>query len=380
MSSPALTLRVVAAATVSLGLLTPVASLPASAATTVGGPLLATHGVAVQASKATRPLPRLSAASFVLADATTGEILAARNPHGRLRPASTLKTLTAVTLLPLLDPSTEYTATWDDANVEGSKVGVVPKGTYTVRNLFEGMFLISGNDAANALANAAGGVPRTVELMNAKAKELGALDTHVVNPSGLDADGQYTSAYDLALFAREGLARDDFRTYAGTVHSTFPGKPVPPGHRRPTFQIWTQNKLLMNYHGAIGTKTGWTTLARGTFSGAATRNGRTLIATVMHTGPRAWKESAALLDWGFANAATVTPVGTLEQPKVVAQAAPAAHRPPLAATPRQAGHAAGVPLWAWPLLAAVGALAAMRTRVLVLRRLRPRQRYSLPPL
>ncbi|MGH8970674.1 MAG: D-alanyl-D-alanine carboxypeptidase family protein, partial [Actinomycetes bacterium] len=178
---------------------------PASAATTesapgpVGGPRLGSTGVVVDAPAGTRPLPRLSARSFVLADAGSGDVLAARDPHGRLRPASTQKILTALTLLPELDPATVYTATFDDANVEGSKVGVVPDATYTVHNLFEGLILMSGNDAANALARAAGGVRRTVAKMNTTARELGALDTTVRNPSGLDAPGQLTSAYDLAL-------------------------------------------------------------------------------------------------------------------------------------------------------------------------------------
>ncbi|MGZ4537336.1 MAG: D-alanyl-D-alanine carboxypeptidase family protein [Nocardioidaceae bacterium] len=344
----------------------------------VGGAKLASTGIVVDASPGTKPLPKLSAASYLLADATTGEVLAAKNPHGKLRPASTLKILTAVTLLPQLSADSVYTAKWEDANVEGSKVGIVPNGTYTVHNLFEGMFLMSGNDAANSLANAAGGVPQTVAAMNAKAKELGALDTHVVNPSGLDADGQVTSAYDLALFARAGLDRVDFRGYAGTVKSQFPGKMPAAGKPRPTFEIYTQNKLVRGYDGAIGVKTGWTTLARGTFVGAATRGGRTLVATVMHTGPKAWKESAALLDWGFANGGRVTPVGTLVRPEAPAAPAPAQTEPP-AKAPQKAALAGGgtLPWWAWVLLGVVAVVGSLRARVLVRRR---RRRYSLPPL
>src|SRR3954451_24536183 len=195
--------RVLAVAAVTLA----VTALPAAASADVrppagpiGGAALGTTGVALQAAAGTPALPRLSASSFVLADLDTGDVLAARNPHGALRPASTLKVLTAVTLLPRLDPAATYTAAWEDANVEGSKAGVVPNATYTVHNLFQAMFLVSGNDAANSLANAAGGVPSTVAAMRETARGLGALDTRVVNPSGLDADGQVTSAYDLALF------------------------------------------------------------------------------------------------------------------------------------------------------------------------------------
>lgn len=349
---------------------------PASAATTesapgpVGGPRLGSTGVVVDAPAGTRPLPRLSARSFVLADAGSGDVLAARDPHGRLRPASTQKILTALTLLPELDPATVYTATFDDANVEGSKVGVVPDATYTVHNLFEGLILMSGNDAANALARAAGGVRRTVAKMNTTARELGALDTTVRNPSGLDAPGQLTSAYDLALLTRAGLAREDFRRYVGTVRSTFPGKMPRRGKARKTFEIWTQDKLLTNYRGAIGVKVGWTTKARGTFVGAATRRGRTLVATVMRTGPGAWEEAAALLDWGFANAAAVEPVGTLEQVRP-AQPAPVRHAAVKKPAPEPVAAGAGMPPWfLWLVVALAGSVVALRTRVLLLRRRR----------
>lgn len=351
---------------------------PAQAATgtaphTVGGPALASTGVVVDAPGATR-LPKLSARSFLLADLDTGEVLAARNPHGRLRPASTLKVLTAVTLLPQLDPTTVYRAKFEDANAEGSKVGIVPDATYTVHYLFQGLFLISGNDAASALANVAGGVAPTVTRMNAKAHELGALDTTARNPSGLDAPGQYTSAYDLALFGRAGLERPDFRDYVTTVKSAFPGKMPKAGKTRKTFEIFTQDKLVLRYRGAIGVKTGWTTKARGTFVGAATRGGHTLIATVMHTGQASWSESAALLDWGFANAATARPVGTLDQKPAAGQAASVRHPVAAGAASRTASSAGSLLYgWLWLPLVFVGTVVALRLRVLLRRRRRIRR-------
>ena len=329
----------------------------------------------------TKPLPRLSAASFVLADLNTGEVLAARDPHGRHRPASTLKVLTALTLLPELDPAIVYTAVFDDANVDGSKVGVVPDATYMVHNLFEGLFLMSGNDAANALANAGGGVAQTVAAMNTTAGELGANDTTAVNPSGLDADGQFTSAYDLALFARAALERADFRAYATTVKSDFPGKMPRKNKRRKTFEIWTQNKLVLNYDGAIGVKNGWTTKARGTFVGAATRGGRSLVAVVMRTKPPSWEESAALLDWGFANADTVAPADTLAQPAADEPAAEAETLPQQAValgsrTAAGVGNSPALPWYTWSALALAGVLVALRARVVLLRR----RRRPLRPL
>jgi D-alanyl-D-alanine carboxypeptidase (penicillin-binding protein 5/6) len=340
----------------------------------VGGAGLGTTGVALDVVPGTAPLPHLSAQSFVLADLSSGDVIAARNPHGQLRPASTLKVLTALTVMPDLDPASTYTAVFDDANVEGSKVGIVPGATYTVHNLFEGLFLLSGNDAANALANAAGGVPATVAAMNAKAHELGAMDTKVVNPSGLDADGQVTSAYDLALFARAAMDRDDFRAYVGTVKSQFPGKMPKPGKHRKTFEIYTQNKLVLNYKGAIGVKTGWTTKARGTFVGAATRGDRTLVATVMHTGPRAWAEAAALLDWGFAHVDAATAVGTLDQPREESGLASGSLSQRAvtvgARTAAAVTNSAELPWYAWVLAGLLAVVGSLRARVLLRRRLR----------
>jgi len=357
MTLPTRTLFVAVAAMVAVGL----PALPAAA-----GPL-------------PKPLPKLSAAAYLVADVDTGEVLAARDAHGRHRPASTLKVLTALTLLPELDPASVYTAVFEDANVDGSKVGVVPEATYTVHNLFEGMFLMSGNDAANALANAAGGVGPTVDAMNATALELGALDTTAVNPSGLDAPGQLTSPYDLALIARAALERADFRAYATTIKSAFPGKMPKKNKRRKTFEIYTQNKLVLNYDGAIGVKNGWTTKARGTFVGAATRGDRTLVAVVMRTKPYAWEEARALLDWGFANAAVVSPVDTLDRPAEaeVGVGGTSEHEPAAAAgvgarTAAVVGSTPVLPWYTWTVLALAASLVALRARVLVLRR---RQRW-----
>jgi D-alanyl-D-alanine carboxypeptidase (penicillin-binding protein 5/6) len=341
----------------------------------VGGAALGTSGVAVDAPGATA-LPRLTASSYLLADLDTGEVLAAHNAHGRLRPASTLKVLTAVTLMPRLDPTTVYTARSEDANAEGSKVGVVPGATYTVSQLWQGLFLVSGNDAASALANTAGGHPSTVAAMRAKARALGALDTTVHNPSGLDAPGQYSSAYDLALFARAGMARPDFRAYVTTVRTQFPGKMPKAGHRRKTFEIYTQDRLLLNYPGAIGVKTGWTTKARGTFVGAATRHGRTLVATVMHTKASSWSESRALLEWGFRNSSLLRPVGTLDTAAKTTQAAvlprPGKGVSGGAAAAPAASPGGSVPVWAWVPLLLLATVVALRTRVLLRRRRRPR--------
>jgi serine-type D-Ala-D-Ala carboxypeptidase (penicillin-binding protein 5/6) len=358
------------------------AAAATTAPSTVGGERLATQGIVVDAPGATA-LPKVGASSYLLADLDTGEVLAAKDPHGRLRPASTLKVLTALTLLPKLSPDAVYSAQWEDANAEGSRAGLVPDATYTVHQMFQALFLVSGNDAASALANAAGGVPQTVAAMTATAKSLGALDTTVRNPSGLDAPGQYTSAYDLAVFARAAMVRQDFRDYVTTVKAQFPGKMPKPGKVRKTFEIYTQDRLLLNYRGAIGVKTGWTTKARGTFVGAATRGGHTLVATVMHSDLDSWRDSAALLSWGFHNAALAHPVGTLDATS--RPGAEGASGGSMAGPPAQARTAAlastagggGLPWWLAVSVLLALLLALLRARVLLRRRSR-RQWATLP--
>ncbi len=324
----------------------------------IGGPLLARSGVIVDTSGTASAPPNEPARAWLVADLDTGAVLAAKNPHERLRPASTLKTLTAVALLPTLDKSAVYVASHDDAAAIGSKVGIVAGASYTVDQLFYGMFLDSGNDAADALARAAGGLAPTVVAMNTLAHHLQAFDTHATTPDGLDADGQLSSVYDLALIARAGMARADFRHYVATRSYAFPGKPAAPGQPRPTFMIYNQNRLLGSYPGAIGVKTGYTTLAHSTFVGAATRNGHTLVVTIMDSGPYTEKEAAALLDCGFANLSRATPVGLLVDPLPTTPTGEASVAAGMAASvPREGTAASGRPHQA-RLLRALGMTGA----------------------
>ncbi len=276
--------------------------------------------------------PKIQAQSWVIADAKTGEVLAAKNAHERLRPASTLKTLTADTLLPRLNLSDRYRVRWADAHVAGSAVGIVPGSRYSINQLFYGMFLPSGNDAARALASAAGSLPHTVRLMNAKAHQLGADDTHAVNPTGLDGPGQWSSAFDLAVFARAGLTNPDFRRYVSTISTSFPAEEPKKGHHRKSYMIYNQNPLLVDgYRGTLGVKTGYTTQAGNTFVGAVHRGGRTLIVTLMAIGEPSETAAERLFEWGFKHADHLKPVGSLD-PAVPASA--------VAATPGAGGAAA----------------------------------------
>jgi serine-type D-Ala-D-Ala carboxypeptidase (penicillin-binding protein 5/6) len=290
----------------------------------VGGEPLGRLGVVVDEA-AENPPPEVDAKAYVVADLDTGAVLAAKNAHQQLRPASTLKTLTALTLLPRLDKRARYKAVQADADVEGSKVGIEANRVYTIDQLFYGLFLPSGNDAALALAKASGGMKVATGLMNEEAKRLGAYDTHAVNTSGLDEPGQLSSAYDLALVARAGLANADFRRYAATPRYDFPGR----GGK--TFQIQNGNDLLREYPGAIGVKNGYTSKAHNTLVGAAERDGHRIVVTLLRTDAPLWETAAELLDWGFASLETVEPVGSLVTPKQVAKAVAAkeavAHTP-----------------------------------------------------
>lgn len=279
---------------------------------TVGGEELGTRGVVV--AEGAPPLPAgLAATGWLVADAGTGAVLAARDPHGRYYPASTLKTLTLLTLLPLLDPDEIVPGAPEDEQVEGSRVGLVHGGRYSVRLLFEALVLQSGNDAAQALARAAGGVATTVAAMNETAEALGAHDTVAGTPSGLDMAGQSSSPYDLALIFRalveDPVAAEILRTPTAQM-------PAVPG-RSPGYQIQNQDPLLGSYPGTLGGKTGFTDAARHTFVGAAERDGRVLVVSVMNTENvplRAADQAALLLDWGFGLPEDVDGVGRLVRP------------------------------------------------------------------
>jgi D-alanyl-D-alanine carboxypeptidase (penicillin-binding protein 5/6) len=293
-----------------------------------GGDGLNTDGLAVAADAP--KVPTTSATSWLVADLDTGAVLGACAPHAMHAPASVQKLLLAATVMPKLDPKDVITITQEDMNFEpgSSAVGLIVGGKYTVETLWLGLFLNSGNDAANVLARLGAngrGVPGTVADMNTEARHLGALDTHADTPSGLDGPGQVTTAYDLALIARNDFARPDFARYDATKTAQMPKEPPtdPTG-----FQIQNDNRLLFEFPGAIGGKTGFTDIARHTYVGAAERNGRRLLVTMLNgeINPpnRLWQQGATLLSWGFSVPATAS-VGQLVAPGELDQVAPGAN-------------------------------------------------------
>lgn len=276
----------------------------------IGGTQLSQSGVVVNLVEGIAPPPQTAASSYLIADLTTGQVLAAKNAHLKLAPASTIKTLLALTLLPRLNPKSVYQARASDENVIGDRAGVYPGRKYTIGSLWVATLLPSGNDAALALAHAAGGFSKTVALMNQTARRVQAVDTLARTPHGLDSPGQVSTAYDLALIARAAMKRSDFRTYVSTKKSIFPNS----GLKNEPLKLNNQNKMLTSYSGTIGIKTGYTTQAKNTYIGAATRDGHTIIITLMHLTYGRDALAKQLFDWGFKADGKVKPVGVLVKP------------------------------------------------------------------
>ncbi|MCA1006349.1 D-alanyl-D-alanine carboxypeptidase [Rhodococcus hoagii] len=286
----------------------------------VGGEALGNCGIV--AAPGTPPLPaEISATGWVLSDLDTGQVLAAKDPHGRYRPASTIKVLLSLVALDELDLDTTIVANAEAASMEGSSVGLGAGGTYSNLQLMQGLVMRSGNDAAQALAQQLGGEQATVAKMNAKAASLGALDTRTASVSGLDGPGMSTSPYDLALFFRAAMQNPTFAQLITTDTVMFPGHPADPAKPddKPVepYPIFNDNQLLANYPGALGGKTGYTDDARQTFVGGAERDGRRLAVTLMAADVlpiRPWEQVARLLEYGWALDPAVS-VGVLVDPQ-----------------------------------------------------------------
>ncbi|MEV7435190.1 D-alanyl-D-alanine carboxypeptidase family protein [Streptomyces griseoviridis] len=357
-------LLVTSAALSSLALTAPVAlaapgpstspsATPPAHMSSVGGARLGQPGAQADLGDGAPVLPKgLTARSWIVADAESGEVLAAQNAHWRLPPASTMKMLFADTVLPKFPKSEKHTVVPADLAGIGagsSMVGIKEGETYTVHDLWLGVFLRSGNDAVHVLSAMNDGVDNTVREMNEHAEELQALDTHVVSPDGYDAPEQVSSAYDLTLVARSGLQKKDFREYCSTVRAKFPGDTEKKKGKevRGTFEIQNTNRLLSGdsdisvYQGIAGVKNGNTTNAGATFTGVAERDGRVLLVTVMNPAKNEhneiYKETASLFDWGFKAAGKARPVGELVAPR---SAAGATAQPGSTASPGEAGGAA----------------------------------------
>jgi D-alanyl-D-alanine carboxypeptidase (penicillin-binding protein 5/6) len=240
--------------------------------------------------------PEGPAQAWLVADLDTGQILGSRDPYSSHAPASTIKPLLAMVVLDQLAPNAAVRATAASTQVECSCVGLVPGQVYTARQLLDGLLLVSGNDAANLLADMLGGQRVAVQKMNAKAYQLGARSTRAGSPSGLDGPGweSVTTPHDLAMIYREALR---YPLFTQTVHQSSALFPDRSGFK----EIKNQDRLLRSYAGFIGGKSGYTDLARETYVGMAQRGGHRLIVVEMYGDDDLWNQAGQLLDWGFSH-------------------------------------------------------------------------------
>ena len=236
----------------------------------------------------------ISAVSAILIEADSGTVIYEKNADEQRAMASTTKIMTAILTIEAGDLDREFVADSYAIRVEGTSMGLQEGDRVSRRDLLYGILLPSGNDAANAAAVSVGGsIGGFVEMMNAKAEELGLEDTHFVTPSGLDADGHHTTARDLAALTAYAMQDELFREIV-SCSSAEVEYGDPPYMRT----LFNSNKMLTRYDGAIGVKTGFTDNARRCLVSAAERDGVTLIAVTLNAGDD-WNDHTKMLDYGF---------------------------------------------------------------------------------
>lgn len=238
----------------------------------------------------------ISAKAYVLIDADSGKIILENNMNEQLSMASTTKIMTTLLALEYHDIDKEFVVDPTAILTEGSSMGLRKDDIVTLRALCYGMMLESGNDAANAVAYAlAGGIDGFAEMMNSKAKELGMNNTSFQTPSGLDGDRHYSTAYDMAILAKAALENKEFGGICSTQRAQV-------SFGNPPSDRWMKNhnRLLKEYEGCIGVKTGFTKKSGRCLVSAAQRNGITLICVTLNA-PNDWQDHASLFDYGFEN-------------------------------------------------------------------------------
>lgn len=276
--------------------------------------------------------PDVAARAAVLMNPDTGEILFAKEPRLRLPPASTTKVLTALVALERLNLNAQVPVSPQAASAPPSRIGLHAGEAALTQDLLYGLMLKSGNDAAETLAEAAGGsVAGFAELMNVRAWQIGARDSHFVNPHGLPNEDHYTTAYDLALIFRQAMIHPLF---ADIVRTRSAALRVESG--RGFYGDWRMvpvhntNRLLASYEGARGGKTGFTVKARRCFVGEADRGGVRLIVAILNSpnSSTLWQDARNLLDYGFARYGLAPPPDRPEPTPLMVQRAPVIERSP----------------------------------------------------
>lgn len=238
--------------------------------------------------------PEVSAKAAVLISADTGEIVYAKNCTEKLPMASTTKIMTTLLCLESGGLYDEFVVDSDAIKVEGSSMGLQEGDTVTKYALCCGMLLPSGNDAANAAAvRIAGSIEKFAEMMNDRARKIGLSKTYFVTPSGLEGEGHGSSAYDMAILAREALRNEMFRSICSqeSIKLEFGAPPY-------TRWLKNTNKLLGMYDGVYGVKTGFTDEAGRCLVSACERDGKDLICVTLND-RNDWDDHIAMYDYGF---------------------------------------------------------------------------------
>lgn len=235
-----------------------------------------------------------SAKAACVMEMETGRVLFEKNMHERLPMASTTKVMTALLALEHGDLSAQVTCSANAFGVPGTSIYLQQGETLTLEQMLKGLMLASGNDAAVAIAEHIGGsVSRFVQMMNERARQIGAVNTHFANPHGLPDDTHYTTAYDLALIAREAMRSDAFRSLVSAERAAIPWQ-----GRTYDRQLKNKNRLLSDYAGATGVKTGYTSRAGRCLVFGARRDRMELVGAVLNC--YAWfDEAARLMDGCF---------------------------------------------------------------------------------
>lgn len=262
--------------------------------------------VAVKATE----LPPVFSEGAVLMDGRTGKVIYSKNEHTQYEPASTTKVMTALVVLENTKLTDKVTIGEKPTLVDGSAIGIAKGEVYTIEELMLGLLLESGNDCAEALAeHVAGSNEEFAKLMNAKAKELGALDTNFKNPSGLHEDGHITTAYDLALIMRAAYQNEDYVRIAQTESHKYVNHPFSDGSEK-----WATNRnQLFNeytpyyYQYAYVGKNGYTPEANHTYTATAMKDGQFLVSAFLNATDKDnfYTNIGPLFDYGFDNFETI---------------------------------------------------------------------------
>ncbi|MBE6949353.1 MAG: D-alanyl-D-alanine carboxypeptidase [Ruminococcaceae bacterium] len=237
----------------------------------------------------------ISAESCILIDADSGKALYEYNADNRMLIASTTKIMTALVALEKGDLKDEVRITKDSCNVEGSSMYLKQGDTITLEQLIYGMMLVSGNDAASAVAyHIAGSIEAFAELMNDKAAELRLKNTSFTNPHGLDHENHYSTARDMAIIMQAAMENKDFVRITSTKSITIDG-----------ITYTNHNKLLSICEGITGGKTGYTKAAGRTLVSSCQRNGMSLICVTLND-PDDWDDHIAIYEQAFQEYERVT--------------------------------------------------------------------------